>query len=252
MEGNLRETSLESVLELIHFSLQSGTVEVDADVPLTLHLLNGEIVSGGILDWQDADAIRSFKLHEQAGTFSFRKNVGQRQAAVAQMPFSFFMTEWARVNDEWDRLRGLIDSPSRVLEYAGPPLLQPSPFEGGKSIRAVARSHKLSVFSLAEEAARGLERGVLRLTPRYAWHALRVHHKASSKAERLPLTRTLVDLPPYLDGKRNLGDLIAVGFKPEILRIWLVNALRSGEVEIGGAGWLLRDLTWEFEKHLTR
>jgi Domain of unknown function (DUF4388) len=251
VEGNLRETSLESVLELIHVTQQSGLVTVESDVPLSLHLAQGEIQSGGILDWTDVDAVRSFKLHEQAGTFRFQKDAVNPNKSSFKMPFSMFVTEWARINDEWDRVRAAIDSPSRVLEYAGPATPEPSKFQDGKSIRALARTLNVSVFSLTEEAARGLENQTLRLTPRYAWHGLRVQHALSSKAERLPLTRTLFDLPPYLDGKRNMGDLIEVGFKPEVLRIWLVNALRSGEVNVAGRGWLLRDLTWEFEKQRT-
>lgn len=248
MEGNLRETSLESVLELIHVTQQSGLVTVDADVPLSLFLAQGEIQSGGILDWTDLDAVRSFKVHEQAGTFRFQKDAINPNSTQFRLPFSTFVTEWARINDEWDRVRSLIDSPSRVLEYVGPGSPELSAFRGGKSIRALARTQKLSVFKLTEAAARGLENQALRLTPRYAWHGLRVQHAASNRVERLPLTRLLSDLPPYLDGKRNLGDLIEVGFKPEVLRIWLVNALRSGEVNVAGRGWLLRDLTWEFEK----
>lgn len=248
MEGNLRETSLESVLELIHVTQQSGLVTVDADVPLSLHLAQGEIQSGGILDWTDVDAVRSFKLHEQAGTFRFLKDAANPSPTLFKLPFSMFVTEWARINDEWDRVRAVIDSPSRVLEYAGPATGEPSKFQGGKSIRALARTLGVGVFSLTEEAVRGLENQTLRLTPRYTWHGLRVQHASSGRSERLPLTRTLSDLPPYLDGKRNMGDLIAVGFKPEVLRIWLVNALRSGEVNVAGRGWLLRDLTWEFEK----
>jgi Domain of unknown function (DUF4388) len=248
VDGNLRETSLESVLELIHVTQQSGLVTVESDVPLSLHLAQGEIQSGGILDWMDVDAVRSFKLHEQAGTFRFQKDAANPSPTLFKMPFQMFVTEWARINDEWDRVRAVIDSPSRVLEYVGPDTPEASKFQSGKSIRALARTLNVSVFGLAEEAARGLEAQTLRLTPRYAWHGLRVQHALSSKAERLPLTRTLSDLPPYLDGKRNMGDLIEIGFKPEVLRIWLVNALRSGEVNVAGRGWLLRDLTWEFEK----
>ena len=248
MEGNLRETSLESVLELIHVTQQSGLVTVDADVPLSLHLAQGEIQSGGILDWTDLDAVRSFKMHEQSGTFRFQKDAVNPSPTLFKLPFSTFVTEWARINDEWDRLRNLIDSPSRVLEYVGPAAPESSKFVGGKSIRALSRTLNQSILSLTEEAVRGLENKTLSLTPRYAWHGLRVQHAASSRVERLPLTRLLSDLPPYLDGKRNLGDLIGIGFKPEVLRIWLVNALRSGEVSVSGRGWLLRDLTWEFEK----
>jgi Domain of unknown function (DUF4388) len=248
VDGNLRETSLESVLELIHVTQQSGLVTVESDVPLSLHLTQGEIQSGGILDWLDVDAVRSFKLHEQAGTFRFQKDAANSSPTLFKMPFQMFVTEWARINDEWDRVRTVIDSPSRVLEYVGPDTPETSKFQGGKSIRALARTLNVSVFSLTEEAARGLEAQTLRLTLRYAWHGLRVQHAQSSRVERLPLTRTLSDLPPYLDGKRNLGDLIEIGFKPEVLRIWLVNALRSGEVNVAGRGWLLRDLTWEFEK----
>ena len=31
------------------------------------------------------------------------------------------MTEWARTNDEWNRVRSVIDSPSRGFEYLGNP-----------------------------------------------------------------------------------------------------------------------------------
>ena len=251
MEGNLRETSLESVLELVHLTQQSGRVTVDAEVPLAIELIQGEVVSGGIMDWEGFDAIQSFALHEDAGTFKFLADatmIGQPRATLVGMPFQGFMTEWARINDEWARIRQWIDSPSRGLEYVGP---SKSPFLGGKSIRAVAKASGKSVFEIAQQAAQGAQTGELRLLERYAWHGMRIQHKLSRKKQN-PSQRGPGDLPYFLDGQRNLADVLELGFKPETVRIYLINAIRNGEVSMPGHGWLLRDLTWEFEKARTR
>ena len=251
MEGNLRETSLESVLELVHLTQQSGRITVDAEVPLALELVQGEVVTGGILDWEGFDAIQAFSLHEDAGTFKFLADatmIGQPRATLVGMPFQGFMTEWARINDEWARIRQWIDSPSRVLEHTGP---GDSPYKGGKSIRAVARATGRGIFETAQKAANGTQSGELNPLDRYTWHGLRIQHKQSRKKQN-PATRSPSDLPFFLDGQRNLADVLALGFKPETVRIYLINAIRSGEVNMPGRGWLLRDLTWEFEQARTK
>jgi hypothetical protein len=251
VEGNLRETSLESVLELVHLTQQSGRISVDAEVPLAIELIQGEVVTGGILDWEGFDAIQSFALHEDAGTFKFLADatmIGQPRATLVGMPFQGFMTEWARINDEWARIRQWIDSPSRVLEYNGH---GDSPFRNGKSIRAVARATGTSIFAIAQKAAVGVQSGELNPLDRYTWHGLRIQHKLSRKKLN-PASRGQGDLPYFLDGQRNIVDILELGFKPETVRIYLSNAIRSGEVNMPGRGWLLRDLTWEFEKARTK
>ena len=48
-----------------------------------------------------------------------------------------------------------------------------------------------------------------------------------------------------LDGSRNLGELIRRGQPAEQLRVYLVEALKSGEITFAGRERLLRGLTWE-------
>jgi hypothetical protein len=48
-----------------------------------------------------------------------------------------------------------------------------------------------------------------------------------------------------LDGTRRMVDLLELGFSLDTLRAYLIEAVRTSEIEVAGAGWLLRDLTWE-------
>jgi Domain of unknown function (DUF4388) len=247
MEGNLQDTPLPSLLELIHLTKQSGRVQVTADVPLTLYVASGEVTSGQILDWEGLEAIQSFLLHLSSGQFRFYPN-----ATVIQAPkdfdisFSKFMTDWARLNDEWARILPLIGSPSRVLESTQAPAAVPHPFQGGKSIRSLARALGVSSFEVAQNTMPWLQQAELRLTNRFAWHNLRIQH-ASAAAQHFPNSRTIQDIPACLDGSRNMGEILELGFQINDVRQYLIQSLQSGEIQVPGSGWLLRDLTWELE-----
>ena len=246
MEGNLRDTPLSSVLELIHLTKQSGRVAVTGRVPLSLTVVQGEIVAGGILDWQGLEAIQSFELHASVGNFRFAPSSAQ---VLAQFNLSFaaLMTDWARVNDEWARIRRVIDSPSRVLEYSGPAQQPAHPFQGGKSVRSVSRATDSSAFAVSSRAVPQLLSGELMLKDRYAWMGLRVRHPAATVGNFTPVSRGTEEIPLMLNGKRNLAELLEWGFSAAALRTYLLGAIQSGVVQVPGSGWLLRDLTWELE-----
>ncbi len=247
MEGNLQDTPLSSVLELIHLTKQSGQVQVSAEVPLTLYVANGEIISGQILDWQGLEAVQSFVLHLSSGQFRFQPNASAIKASNNfEIPFSLFMTDWARINDEWTRILPIIGSPSRVLESTQAVTAVPHPFQGGKSIRSLAKSLGASSFEVAQNAIKWLENGDLRLTDRFAWHGLRIQH-ANAKTGHFPDTRTIFDIPACLDGSRNIGEVLELGFPAQEVRKYLVQNLQAGDIQVLGSGWLLRDLTWELE-----
>lgn len=245
MEGNLQDTPLSSLLELIHLTKQSGRVQITADVPLNLYVSNGEVVSGEILDWEGLEAVQSFLLHLSSGQFRFYPNatviVSPNDFAI---PFSLFMTDWARLNDEWARILPFIGSPSRVMEPTQASGAVPHPFQGGKSIRSLARALGVSSFEVAQNTLPWLQQGDVRLTSRFAWHSLRIQH---ASAQRLPKSRTLTDIPPCLDGSRNMGEVLELGFQANDVRQYLIQSLQSGEIQVPGSGWLLRDLTWELE-----
>ena len=249
MEGNLQDTPLSSVLELIHLTRQSGRIQVTADIPLTLYVGNGEITSGQILDWQGLEAVQSFLLHLSNGQFRFHPNatnVGPGELNAFNIPFSLFMTDWARLNDEWSRILPIIGSPSRVFEASKSNTTVPHSFQGGKSIRSLAKTLGLNSFEVAQNALRWLQAGDLRLTDRFVWHGLRIQH-ADAKTSKLPNSRTIQDIPAFLDGSKNMGDVLELGFGARQVRSYLVQSLQNGDIQVSGSGWLLRDLTWELE-----
>lgn len=242
MEGNLHDTPLSSVLELINLTKQSGRLQVAAELPLALVIVAGEVVAGSIFDWGGLEAVQSFTLHASEGNFRFTPS-SQISEPQFQMPFSTLMTDWARVNDEWHRMLPIIGSPSRMLEYNGTVQDTPHPFQGGKSIRSVARSLNASAFDVSTRVMPLIPNKVLLLLEKYAWMGMRVQHPASRKGTAEGLSPLAV--PSYLDGKRRLIDLIEIGFTIDSLRAYLIEAVRTGDIEISGAGWLLRDLIWE-------
>jgi hypothetical protein len=245
VEGNLRDTPLSSVLELIHLTKQSGRLAVTGRVPLSLTVMQGEIIAGGILDWQGLEAIQSFELHAAQGNFRFAPSSAQVLAQFT-LAFAALMTDWARVNDEWARIRRVVDSPSRVLEYSGPAQQPAHPFQGGKSLRSVSKASDEGVFDVSSRAVPQILSGQLKLKDRYAWMGLRVRHP-SAVGSFTPVNRGTDEIPLMLNGKRNLAQLLEWGFTPSHLRTYLLGAIQSGVVQVPGSGWLLRDLTWELE-----
>lgn len=246
MEGNLHDTPLSSMLELIHLTRQSGQVEISAEVPLWLSVVQGEIVDGGILDWRGVEAIQSYDLHQQTGSFRFTPS-SDASSAGPQLPFSQLMTEWARVNDEWARIRELVDSPSRVLEHIGAATNPAHPFQGGKSIRAIAHASGVSAFEVASAAMPQLRSGELRLLPKYAWLGLRMRHPEAKDNHFQAQTHSALEVPKMLNGKRNFAELLELGFSIHTLRHYLRAVILNAEVKVPGNGWLLRDLSWEIE-----
>jgi Domain of unknown function (DUF4388) len=247
MEGNLRDTPLSSVLELINLTNQSGRLQVAAELPLALTIVQGEIIAGNILDWGGLEAIQSFKLHANEGNFRFTPAT---QAASNQfsIPFSTLMTDWARINDEWARMLPILGSPSRMLEYSGTVQDTPHPFQGGKSIRAVGRTLEASAFEVATRVMPLLPSKVLMILEKYAWMGMRIQHPAARKASSEGFGIQSVSM--HLDGKRRIADLVDLGFTLDTLRAYLIEAVRTGEIEVSGAGWLLRDLIWERDTRL--
>ncbi|MDW8357061.1 DUF4388 domain-containing protein, partial [Thermus sp.] len=209
--------------------------------PLSLRFSAGEVVGAAILDWEGLEALFTFPLHPKEGPFRFQP--GAPAAEKPLLPFSILLGEWARVNDEWDRFRTLVDSPSRVLEAIRPT----SPYEvfqGGKSVRAAAKAWEVPLLIAMERAYMGVREGDLYPLRRYAWYALRIRYQGK-KGKTL---EEFGGLQALLDGTRNLGEVIASGVPVGLVRRYLVQAIGSGELTPQGRGWLLRDLTWEMEK----
>ena len=230
------------LLELIHSHRRSGVLELSLGyLPLSLRFREGEVVGASILDWEGLEALFSFPLHPVEGVFRFR--VTPPEGDKPLMPFSLLLGEWARINDEWDRFRTLVDSPSRVLEA-----IRPKPpyevFQGGKSVRAAAKAWQVPLLIAMERAYMGVREGDLYPLRRYAWYALRIKYQGR-KGKTL---EEFGQLQALLDGTRNLGEVIASGVPIGLVRRYLVQALASGELTPPGRGWLLRDLTWEMEK----
>lgn len=242
MEGNLNTIPLTEVLELVHHHRRSGVLEVrTGPLPLTLRFAAGEVVGAHILDWEGLEALFTFPLHPKEGAFRFQP--GPPGAEPPLLPLATLLGEWARVNDEWDRFRTLIDSPSRVLEAIRPK----SPYEvfqGGRSVRAAAKAWGVPLLIAMERAYMGIREGDLYPLRRYAWYALRIRYQGR-KGKTL---EEFGQLQGLLDGSRNLGEVIAQGVPVGLVRRYLVQALGSGELSPPGRGWLLRDLTWEMEK----
>jgi hypothetical protein len=241
MEGDLKVFPLTEVLELIHAHRRSGVLEVREGVlPLTLRFAAGEVV--GAASWTgraSRPSSPSPSTPRRGLPLPARPPAGERPL----MPFANLLGEWARVNDEWDRFRALIDSPSRVLEAIRPkPPLEP--FQGGKSVRAAAKTWGVPLLIAMERAYMGLREGDLYPLRRYAWYALRIRHQG----KRGKTLEEFGGLQGLLDGTRNLGEVIAQGVPEALVRRYLVQALASGELAPPGRGWLLRDLTWEMEK----
>ncbi|MCS7067131.1 MAG: DUF4388 domain-containing protein [Meiothermus sp.] len=242
MEGSFSTIPLSDVLEMVHANRGTGVLHLTSGkLPLQLQFEEGEVVGGGILDWEGFEAISTFPLHPEQGRFRFE--AGQVKG-LPLMPFKAFMGEWARMNDQWARFRSVLDSPSRVLET--PRAVEPfAVFVGGKSVRAAAKSWGVPLIIATERAWRGLREGDLTRLRKYAWFALRIRHPSARRTQAG--IRDPKDLTVLLDGSRNLGELIQAGLPIARVRDYLIERISSGELQAAGRGWILRDLLWELE-----
>lgn len=229
MQGLLSDLPLLGVLELIHISRQTGVLEVQSEVPYTIAFNQGEIVSGGILDWLGLEAIQSCPLLPQRGRFEFEpKSV----TGASLGPYEHFTTEWARVSDEWEEICAYIGSPSRL--FSGDlPLFNEL---GGRSIRAAARKAELPVLTMAQRVVEAIKQKQVIPLNRYAWFGLLIQPDPRQNAES--------PLNPLLDGRLNLGEIVAAGQSVDDVREYLLSALHNG-LRFQGSGWVLRDLVWE-------
>ncbi|WP_135228016.1 DUF4388 domain-containing protein [Deinococcus fonticola] len=229
MQGLLSDLPLLGLLELIHATRQTGVLEVESDLPFTIAFQQGQIVSGGILDWLGTDALHSCSLLPTRGKFQFRQRgvTGQPLA-----PYDMFTTEWARVSDEWAEVCTYIGSPSRLFSGDLPLFNE----HGGRSIRAAARKSNRPLLELSQQVAEDVRSRRLRPTNRFAWFGLLINPDSQYATDH-PVTL-------LLDGERNLGEIVDLAQDVNIVREYLLQAIQSG-LRFQGSGWVLRDLIWE-------
>lgn len=228
MQGPLSDLPLLGVLELINSTRQTGVLDVQSEVPFTVAFVHGEIVGGGILDWLGVDAIQASPLLPTEGSFEFTPR-GVTGTPLA--PYGHFAADWARSADEWEQVCAVIGSPSRIFQGALPPLIGPA----GRSVREAAAQSGQPLFAVAQQVATGLEEGRVDPTGDFAWYSLRL------QANPLAKRSTVGDA---LDGRRNLGEVIAGGVDVRDVRDYLLGEMRAG-LRFPGSGWVLRDLVWE-------
>ncbi len=213
MQGLLSDVPLMGVLELIHTTRQTGVLDVQSDVPFTVAFMNGEVISGGILDWMGTEAIQASPILAESGTFRFESR-GVTGAPLA--PYGHFSTDWARISDEWDQVCAVIGSPSQV-------------FQG-----------RVPLFEVAQTVVQAVREGKLTPTGRFEWARLKLQ-PAGQRAALHPVAR-------LLDGSRTLNDAVESGSSVTDVREYLLGELRLG-LRFAGSGWVMRDLVWE-HRHL--
>ncbi len=231
MQGLFFDAPLIGVLELLHVSRKTGVLTADAGMPFSLSFHEGQVSSGGILDWQGLDAIYACPLLPDRGSFSFAA-----QAVEGEMlaPYGKITADWARYSDDWQQICAVVGSPSALFR-GNLPLFDS---DEGRSIRAASRSAQLPLFEVAERVLGGVRSG--RLTPlgRFSWYSLRLRHQpGSGRGGRVA---------GVLDGERNMGELVEAGLPANELRDYLISEIRAG-LRFPGCGWVLRDLLWERE-----
>lgn len=73
MEGSFSTIPLSDVLEMIHASRGTGFLRLESGkLPLHLHFEEGEVVAGGILDWEASRPSRPFRYTPSRGTLSLK------------------------------------------------------------------------------------------------------------------------------------------------------------------------------------
>ncbi|ULH15557.1 DUF4388 domain-containing protein [Deinococcus sp. KNUC1210] len=230
MQGLFFDAPLIGLLELIHVSRKSGVLSADAELPFSISFREGEMVGGGILDWQGLDAIYASPLVPELGSFSFR--VEPQVNGVVLAAYGKITADWARYSDDWNQVNAVVGSPSALFQGDLPLFDGPQ----GRSIRAVSASSQLPLFDVAERVVAGVRAGRLRRLDGFAWYGLRIrHHPSSARGGRLAAA---------MDGERTLGELVGAGYTLPELRDYLIAEIRTG-LRFPGCGWLLRDLLWE-------
>lgn len=231
MRGLLSDLPLVGVLDLIYAARQTGVLDVQTSVPYTIAFMNGEIIAGGILDWLSTEAIHTCPIMPPQGRFEFEV---KPVTGVPLGQYTHFMTEWARLSDEWQEVCKIIGSPSRVFRGAVPL------FEDkmGRSVRAAARKADQPLFHVASALAEGVLDGRVEALDRYAWYGLLLHPGGPYASEHV--------VSKYMDGRSNLGEIVGRGVSIELVRDYLLDALGQG-LRFPGSGWVLRDLVWERE-----
>ena len=239
MEGSLDTMPLVDVLELIHMNRQTGVLSVKAELPLLLRFSSGEVVGGEILDWQGFEAVSTFPLYVESGQFAF---VSARREGTPWMPFQEFITEWARLNDEWFELISNLHSSLRIVEALHE--IEPyTVFIGGKSIQKAARIWKVPLIEAMRTVKQGLKQRNLALLSRYSWQSMKISYPEAFFVKQDPEVVT-----SWLNGQRSLAEIIAAGVPEEKVRCYLITALRNGNVVVPQQrGWFLRNLLWEAE-----
>jgi Domain of unknown function (DUF4388) len=229
MQGLFYDAPLIGVLELLHVSRKTGVLTAEAELPFNLSFLDGQIISGGILDWQGLDAIYACPLLPDQGSFSFRV---QPEAGEMLAPYGKITADWARYSDDWSQICAAVGSPSALFRGSLPLFDTPE----GRSIRAVSRSSQLPLFEVAERVLAGVRAGRLEPVDRFSWYSLRLKHQlGSGRGGRVAAA---------LDGEHNMGDLVEAGFPVSELRDYLISEIKAG-LRFQGCGWVLRDLLWE-------
>ena len=240
MEGDLSTFPLADLLELLHSGGKSGRLHIRAEVPFELLFEEGEIVGGGVLDWQGFEAISAFDFNSREGRFRFVP--GKASGALHPiMPFSPLLTEWARISDEWRRYLKQMGPPSRLFEAPRPKGLYEI-FERPLSIRGAARRWQVPLIIAMERVWQANREGALVPLARYRWYTMRIRHpNVWDPLDREPFA----DVIRRLTGDKNLGELIAEGLSEERVRDFLIREILQGRLKPKGRGALLRDLTWE-------
>ena len=231
MQGLFYDAPLIGVLELLHVSRKTGVLTAEAEVPFNLSFLDGQITTGGILDWQGLDAIYACPLLPDQGSFSFRV---QPETGEMLAPYGKITADWARYSDDWSQICAAVGSPSALFRGSLPLFDTPE----GRSIRAVSRSSQLPLFEVAERVLAGVRAGRLEAVNRFSWYSLRLKHQlGSGRGGRVAAA---------LDGEHNMGELVESGYPASELRDYLISEIKAG-LRFQGCGWVLRDLLWERE-----
>lgn len=233
MYGDLADLPLLGIFDLIHAAQQSGTLHVQYNVPYHVLFSGGELVGGGILDWQGIEALNACSLLTNDGTFRF---VQGSISGASLGPYDHLMTEWARVGDEWRLICPKIGSPSRffVGQLAG--------FEEPISIRAVAKQTGRSLITVAQDVAEALTQGKVQPVEQFEWFRLQVPSEFEAMFVDDPLAL-------FLSSDSTLGEFVATTQDITTIRQRLVELIESGD-RFKGCGWVLRDLVWELS-HLS-